>query len=212
MSRSKLSLVIIGAIAAAGIVFAGANLLNASSSDDGASGSCSSSAQAKAASSTASGSCAKMASCSVSSSCTKTAGASSGCPSMTASAGDHKACPASAAAGDHKACPTTSSGECAKPCGPKAAKTASIETIGEREGARVVLVGHYACGYCDLGVSDACQPGFQTKDGKNYLLSRNNLSKELKATARDTDVEIVTRVKKLDGAKYLEVEVVRHAS
>jgi hypothetical protein len=141
-----------------------------------------------------------MASCAVSSSCAKTAGASSGCPSKTASAGDHKACP------------TTSSGDCSKPCGPKAAKTASIETIGVREGARVVLVGHYACGYCDLGVSDACQPAFQTKDGKNYLLSRNNLSKELKVSARNTDVEIVTSVKKLEGVKYLEVEVVRHAS
>ncbi len=200
MSRSKLSLVIVGAIAAAGIVFAGANLLVASSSDDGTSGSCASSAQAKVASSTASASCSKMASCAVSSSCAKTAGASSGCPSKTASAGDHKACP------------TTSSGDCSKPCGPKAAKTASVETIGEREGARVVLVGHYACGHCDLGVSDACQPAFQTKDGKNYLLSRNNLSKELKVSARNTDVEIVTSVKKLDGVKYLEVEVVRHAS
>jgi len=118
----------------------------------------------------------------------------------------------SASAGTHKDCGTTSAGTCAKPCGPKAAKTAGIESINEREGERIVLAGHYACGYCDLGVSDSCQPGFQTKDGKNYLLVRNNLSKELKTAARDKDVEIVTRVKKLDGVKYLEVEVVRHAS
>ena len=191
MSRSKLSLVIVGAIAAAGIIFAGANLLVASSGDHGASGSssCQSGVQAKTASS-----------CPASSSCTKTAGASGGCPSMTAAAGTHKECPAS------------SSAACSKPCGAKAAKTASVESIGEREGTRVVLVGHYACGHCDLGLDSGCQPAFQTKDGKNYLLIQNNLSKELKAAARDTDVEIVTSVKKLDGVKYLEVEVVRHAS
>jgi hypothetical protein len=185
MSRSKLSLVIVGAIAAAGIIFAGANLLNASSGDQGTSGSCASDAKTTS-------SCAG--------SGTKTAGTSGGCPSLTA------------AAGTHKECPVSSSGACAQPCGPKAVKTAAVETISEREGARVVLVGHYACGHCDLGLDGGCQPAFQTKDGKNFLLSRNNLSTELKAEARDKDVEIVTRVKRLDGAKYLEVEVIRHAS
>ena len=186
MTRSRLSLLLVGAIAAAGIVFAGANLLVASSGDDGSAGSCASADKAKTASSCAAG-------------YTKTADASGGCPAMSA-------------AGTHKACPTSSSGACTQPCGPKAAKTASVESIGEREGAKVVLVGHYACGHCDLGLDGGCQPAFQTKDGKNYLLVRNNLSKELKAAARESDVEIVTRVKKLEGAEYLEVEVVRHAS
>jgi hypothetical protein len=46
-------------------------------------------------------------------------------------------------------------------------------------------------------------------------LTRNNLSNrlhELHETAKDKDVEIVTRVRKLDGVKYLEVEAVRDLS
>jgi hypothetical protein len=205
MSRSKMSLLVVGVIAAVGVAVAGANLLTTPSTEQGAAGSsaCQSSVTAKTASSCPVSACAgatgSSSSCPVSS-CAKTAEKTAACPSMKA------------AAGDHKACPTTSSGACAQPCGPKAAKTASIESVNEREGARVVLVGHYACGHCDLGLDGGCQPAFQTKDGKNYLLSRNNLSNELKAAARDKDVEIVTRVKKLDGAKYLEVEVIHHAS
>jgi hypothetical protein len=97
-------------------------------------------------------------------------------------------------------------------CGGKASKTASIESVPYREGKTIVLAGHYVCGHCELGISDGCQPGFQTKDGKNYLLIKNNLSNELRGTARDKDVEIVTRVKRANGVKYLEVEAIRSLS
>lgn len=190
MSRTKLSLLIIGVIAAAGLVLTGANYLVTSSTDQSAATatSCESGAKAKTASS-----------CPVSS-CTKSAQASTSCATMK-----------SAQAGGGKSC--TASSSCMKSCEGKATKTASVETIDKREGARVVLLGHYVCGRCELGVSDAsCQPAFQTKDGKNYLLVKNNLTNELRSGARDNDVEIVTRVKKLDGAKYLEVEVVRQPS
>jgi len=190
MSRARLSLLIIGVIAVAGVVLTGANYLVASSTDQSVATmtSCESGAKAKTASS-----------CPVSA-CTKSAQASTSCPAMT-----------SAHAEGGKSCSASSS--CMKSCGANAAKTASVETISEREGARVVLLGHYVCGHCELGLSDtSCQPAFQTKDGKNYLLVKNNLSNELRSAARDNDVEIVTRVKKLDGSKYLEVEVVRHAS
>ena len=73
----------------------------------------------------------------------------------------------------------------------------------------MVLTGRYVCGYCDLGVSEKCQAAFRTSDGKNYLLVKNNFTKELKQTARNNDVEIVTHVEKFDGVKYLEVDVVR---
>lgn len=124
----------------------------------------------------------------------------------------------SSAAGE-KGCAVSSScpmskTDCAKTCGGKSTKTAKIETIGEREGKTVVLSGRYVCGTCDLGVAGdgECQPAFKTKDGKNYLLSKNDLSEKLRADARDKDVEIESRVKKLDGKKCLEVEAIRAAS
>jgi hypothetical protein len=204
MSRAKLSVLVIGVIAVAGVVVAGANILGSSSTGKTAASSmeCESAMTAK----TASGCPA--------SSCTRTAQASS-CPAGASAktAGTAGECPAlkgSSASG--KGCPAASSASCSTPCGPKAAKTASIEEIGKSEGSRIVLVGHYACARCELGVSEGCQPAFQTKDGKNYLLVKNNLSDELRTAARDKDVEVVTRVKKLDGTKYLEVEVVRQAS
>lgn len=133
----------------------------------------------------------KAASCCPKSSCSKTAAAS--CPVSAAQAGSDCA----------KKCATTAC------TGKKAEKSASIAPIEGREGTKMVLAGRYVCGYCDLGVSDKCQAAFRTTDGKNYLLVKNNFTKELKQTARVKDVEIVTHVQKYDGVKYLEVDVVR---
>jgi len=141
--------------------------------------------------------CGTHAKASSSAGCTKTSGASASCPVAS--------CPMATAG---KGCPSSA----AKTCGSKASKTANIENVTNREGETITLTGHYVCGRCDLGISDACQPGFQTKVGKNYLLTRNNLSNRLHERAKDRDVEIVTRVKKLDGVKYLEVEAVRDLS
>jgi hypothetical protein len=190
MSRAKLTLLVVGLVAAAAFVFVGANHLAASSKEAGVNASeCEGSSQAKTASSGKAGSCTR----------------------STMTAGTSKSCGNSAAMAGGKDC-STSSSACAKACGEKNVKTASVEAINQREGKQIVLTGHYVCGHCELGVVGKCQPAFQTKDGKNYLLVRNNLSTELRSKARDASVEIVTRVKKLDGAKYLEVEAIRSAS
>ena len=138
--------------------------------------------------------------------------------SLPCAGGDKKACPSGTAAanagGNKKACGSSCSTACpaSSSCGTKQAKTASIEPISKREGERVVLVGHYVCGSCDLGVSEKCAAAFQTKDGKNYLLTKNNLSKDLKVKACKSDVEIVTVVKKYEGKKYLQVETINPVS
>ena len=98
---------------------------------------------------------------------------------------------------------------CKSACTSKGSKAASIEDLPFSEGTRIVLTGRYVCGLCNLCVTDECQPGFQTKEDQNYLLVTNNLSDKLRDTARDKDVEIVSRVRKLNGVKYLEVDVVR---
>ncbi len=116
------------------------------------------------------------------------------------------ACPGSAALAGSGCAKSCSKSSCAAK---KAGSTASLAPIPDREGSRIVLTGRYVCGSCDLGVSESCQAAFRTSDGKSYLLVKNNLSNELKETARDKDVEIVTRVQKYNGVKYLEVDIVR---
>ena len=185
MSKSKVLILIIGLLAVGMVVFTTAARLNGSSlaGDETKAGACD--AHAKNTSSSA---------------CSKASSASASCPV--------KSCPVAATG---KGCP----GAAAKSCGSKAAQQAKVETITDREGTTVVLTGHYVCGHCELGVSEVCKPGFQTKDGKNYLLAKNNLSNklhELHESGQSQDIEIVTRVKKLDGVKYLEIEAVRNAS
>jgi hypothetical protein len=192
MSRAKWSLLVVGFIAAAAVIVAGANHLSASSSRE----------LAVKAPACENGSHAKTAS----------ARPVSGCTRATKTAGASGSCPYSATVAGGKSCSMMGSAACAKACAEKSAKTASIESVNEREGKQIVLAGHYVCGHCELGLAGKCQPAFQTKDGKNYLLVKNNLSTELRSRGQDANVEIVTRVKKLDGTKYLEVEAIRHAS
>jgi hypothetical protein len=140
--------------------------------------------------------------------------ANSDITNASADAGDAKTSALPCGGGDKKACGSASSKACpgSSSCGTKQAKTASIEPISKREGQRVVLVGHYVCGSCNLGVSEKCAAAFQTKEGKNYLLVKNNLSKDLKAKTCKSDVEIVTIVKKYEGTKYLQVETINPVS
>jgi hypothetical protein len=192
MSKGKVSFLVVGllAIAATVLAIAGTGQLNASSEMN------SEMTVASAEGQTASSSCAMTAS-----SCSKTA-ASSACPAtaaaMASAGSEKKGCAAS--------CPASSS------CGDKKTKTASLAPIEQREGERIVLVGHYVCGSCDLGVSEKCAAAFQTKSGKNYLLVKNNLTADLKKKARNDDVQIVTVVKRLDGQKRLQVETINPVS
>ena len=202
MSKVKVSFLVVGllAIAAAVLAIAGTDRLNTpstanadvtvASTDAGSAGSESS--------------CSKNASTLVCSKTTETAAGQ--CPSTAAAA--------SSCSDKSKACGSSCSTSCAaaSACGSKQAKTASLEPISKREGERIVLVGHYVCGSCDLGVSKKCAAAFQTKDGKNYLLAKNNLTKDLKAKKGKDDVEIITTVKKYEGEKYLEVETINPVS
>lgn len=144
-----------------------------------------------------------------SSSCSKSSAAATSSCSKTATA-SASACSDKAKAGCGSSCSTACAS--ASACGVKQTKTASVEPISKREGERVVLVGHYVCGSCDLGVSEKCAAAFQTKEGKNYLLVKNNLASDLKKSTRKTDVEIVTVVKKYEGTKYLQVESINPVS
>jgi hypothetical protein len=185
MSRAKASVLAIGLLAVVAVAFVGASsYVSSTKSYDSTSMSCDTRGDAQAAASQSSGSCPR----------------ASGVTANT----DKKNCPMSAS------CPKTA--RCSKSCGAKSTKTAKVESIEAIEGEVFTLTGRYVCGSCELGIGEGCQPAFKTTDGKNYLLSRNNLSKKLREEARDTNVEIVSRVKKYDGVKYLEVEAVRAAS
>ncbi|MEJ2720999.1 MAG: hypothetical protein P8181_07630 [bacterium] len=176
MSTLKTSVLAVGIVIAAVVVFfaSGADQLIASASGGSV-------CPAAAGDASATGKSA--------SSCTKTAAAA--CPAAMAGSGCGKSCAVAACSGK------------------KTGSAAVLAPIREHEGTRMVLTGRYVCGSCDLGIYDTCQAAFRTTDGKNYLLVTNNLSKELRQTAREKDVEIVTHVQKFDGTKYLEVDVVK---
>lgn len=195
MSRVKASVLIIGLIAVVAVAFVGASSYVGSSSKDSGKAVTGCGSHEEAAATQAESGCAG----------TKTA-SKVAATAQTSTAAD-KGCPVSS-------CPMSKSG-CAKTCGSKSTKTAKIESIEDREGKTFVLTGRYVCATCDLGAASKngkCQPAFQTKEGKNYLLSKNNLSEQLRGEARDKDVEISSRVRKLDGVRYLEVEAIRAAS
>ena len=86
--------------------------------------------------------------------------------------------------------------------------TASIAyaDISEREGKTIVLTGNATCGKCNLQVTDGCLTLFQTADGSYYRLIDNNHTGDMRAAKADKGFKIVTRVVKLHGVKYLEVE------
>jgi hypothetical protein len=110
---------------------------------------------------------------------------------------------------------------CEKTCGAEAAaacaslKTASscsgsaeaaFASISQREGKRLVLTGEAKCAKCDFAMEE-CSPVFQTADGKVYPLVKNDYTKKMKMKKAEAEngFEIVTKVRKLDGVKYLEV-------
>jgi hypothetical protein len=194
MSRVKPSVLVVGLFVVAAVAFVGASSVATSVSKNAAvtTAPCDMQAGAKAVSPHATGGC-----------CARTAKASTSCPVRSASTDAGKGCPMSSSG---------SKAGCSPSCTSRPSKTATLESIDYREGKTLVLTGRYVCGTCELGVGDNCQPAFRTTDGKNYLLMRNNLSKQLRSDARDKDVEIVTRVRKFDGTKYLEVEAVRTPS
>jgi hypothetical protein len=78
-----------------------------------------------------------------------------------------------------------------------------------RTGTRLVLTGTALCGMCNLKTTEACTPVFQTADGKIYPLMKNDYVKKMRNTKTDNGFEIVTRVRRVDGVKYLEVEVLK---
>ena len=80
-------------------------------------------------------------------------------------------------------------------------------TIDVREGKRVELTVNWECSKCALKISDKCSTLFQTADGKFYRILDNNLVKDMRKSVKsDKDLKIVTRVRKVDGVKYLELD------
>ena len=87
----------------------------------------------------------------------------------------------------------------------RSASVATLAEINYREGKRVVLTGESVCGHCDLELTESCQAAFKTADGKIYRLMKNKKVTKMQNTKADKGFKIVTRVRKIDGEKYLEV-------
>ena len=141
--------------------------------------------------------------------------AASGCDKSAASAAAAAACEkgVAVAAGGAACCKAgkaTAAGAKGKQACEKS-KTASVfqgavDELPYRENKRVVLIGAYACGHCNLQVTDGCSPMFKTADGKIYPLMKNLEASGLRAADAGNGVEIASSVRKIDGIKYLEVK------
>ena len=154
---------------------------------------CSKSASAA---SVASSSCCMGASASVASSsgCTRSASYASAscCDGKAAVAGYTKT-------GDKKACSKETAEE-------HAAAIAKItDEIPYRADKRLVLTGTMQCGQCSYEATASCAPLLKTVDGKVYPLAPGQILTKMKKTEAADGFEVTTRVKKIDGVKYLDV-------
>lgn len=86
--------------------------------------------------------------------------------------------------------------------------SAAFAAVPYHEGRRMELVGRVACGSCDMNSSKDCQAVFQTADGSAYLLLDNSLVEKMRSSSSTGNFRIVTRVRSLSGAKYLDVEAI----
>jgi hypothetical protein len=89
----------------------------------------------------------------------------------------------------------------------KGVESAAIKQVSDEvpyaENKRVVLTGSYVCAHCSLHATEACAPMFKTEDGKVYPLMKTSRASDLRKAGKT--VEVSTRVRKIDGVKYLEV-------
>ncbi|NIO00850.1 MAG: hypothetical protein GTO42_01710 [Candidatus Latescibacteria bacterium] len=88
----------------------------------------------------------------------------------------------------------------------KATMKAIVSDLPYREATRVVLKGEYICGKCELKKFDYCKAMFKTTDGNIYPLVLNNSVIKMRDLHHSKNgFKITSRVKRLDGIKYLEV-------
>lgn len=142
--------------------------------------------------------------CSKSASSAALAGTKSGCSksaSTAALAGTKSGCSKGASAA---ALAGTKSG-----CSKSSASAAEFASIPYHETKRVVLKGEAKCGKCTMNLTEACETVFKTADGKFYRLLKSPRVDKLREAESDKGFKIVTRVRRLDGVKYLELESFR---
>lgn len=133
-----------------------------------------------------------------------TKAANAGC-SKAAAADCAKFCSKTASAG--KCCKAGMSACCAgaKRAVHSAALKKVVDDIPYRESKRLVLTGKVMCGKCGLGELELCQPMIKTEGGKLYPIAKNALARKMRGCQSENAFKISTRVKRIDGVKYLEV-------
>ena len=75
----------------------------------------------------------------------------------------------------------------------------------ERPDARIVLAGSYKCGHCAYSATASCSPMFETTSGKVYPMLASSTVKKLAKDGTADEFELIARVRKQGGIKYLEV-------
>jgi hypothetical protein len=138
------------------------------------------------------------------SSCTKTSTASAA--KVASASGDKPSCSKTAQASCASMTKTASAACCAKMA--KQAHYAQVKAAADnvpyRMNTRVVVAGTYTCGSCDLGMTDKCQAFLKTADGDLYPLKMDKQAKSIYKSG-SKNIEVVARVTKAGGVKYLDV-------
>jgi hypothetical protein len=94
-------------------------------------------------------------------------------------------------------------------CSKDATAALTYAAIKQRAGRRVVLSGNAVCGKCTYEVTESCEALFATADGKVYRLMKNAHVDKMRKADVENGFEITTRVREVDGVKYLEIQNIK---
>ncbi len=191
----KFTVISAAVVAVAGLAFAASGSGLAWACDGNQTADAKTASAACSATKTASAACSATKTASAACSATKTASSSS-CSFSTSSYASANRCKSSGKA--------AVAGYSKKAENDNAALKELVDEIPLANNKRLVVTGAMECGKCTAKTTASCAPLFKTTDGKTYPLWKSSMVKNMQKDSA-SEYEVSTRVKKVNGIKYLDV-------